>query len=118
MKKKVNMLLLAVVTLLMTGCTSAFYGASSASDDLYAMQKTGGKEREEEKTEKRTSPDFFRPSRPSFWTEPTPCLPPIRPSNRTLTPPTKLLSKPIFGAVSKLQPHVHTSHIPKYLLII
>lgn len=90
----------------------------SGNQDLYAMQKTGGKEREEEKTEKRTSPDFFRPSRPSFWTEPTPCLPPIRPCNRTLTPPTKLLSKAIFWAVSKLHPHVHISHIPKYLLII
>ena len=37
MKMKVNILLLAVVTLALTGCTSAFYGASSASDDLYAM---------------------------------------------------------------------------------
>ena len=68
----------------------------SGNQDLYAVQKTGGKEREEEKTEKRTSSDFFRPSRPSFWAEPTLCLPPIRPSNRTLTPPTKLLSRPLF----------------------
>ena len=37
MKMKVNILLLAVVTLALSGCTSAFYGASSASDDLYAM---------------------------------------------------------------------------------
>ena len=37
MKMKVNMLLLALVTLLLSGCTSAFYSSSSVSDDLYAL---------------------------------------------------------------------------------
>ena len=37
MKMKVNMLLLALVTLLLSGCTSAFYASSGANDDLYAI---------------------------------------------------------------------------------
>ncbi len=38
MKMKMNLLLLAMATLTLSGCTSAFYGsASNASDDLYAM---------------------------------------------------------------------------------
>ena len=38
MKMKMNLLLLAMATLTLSGCTSAFYGSTStASDDLYAM---------------------------------------------------------------------------------
>lgn len=58
-------------------------------------RQAGRKERIRRQT--GTSPDCFRPSRPRFWKEPTPCLPaPCRPFNRTLTPPTRLLSRPLF----------------------